>query len=396
MIYLDHNATTPVHPEVRRTIGEFLDTAYGNPSSTHAMGRVARKAVDAARVSVAAAIGAAYPDEVVFTGSATEANNMAVLGACGAVSNGRRHLVISAIEHPAVLEPALELQRQGWRLSVAPVDHLGRLVVPELARLLQDQPVALVSVMHANNELGSVQPIEEIAPLVKRHGALLHVDAAQSMGKIRVDVDTLGADLLTLAGHKMYAPKGIGALYVRRGTTLRPQLFGASQERGLRPGTENVAYIAGLGTAARIVSNAAAECRQMARLRDELQSRLVAGIPGLIVNGCCNHRLPNTLHVSLPAGSARAIVALLADEVAISPGAACHADAPEEPSGVMQAIGATAQQAYGALRLSLGYGTHPHDIETAAGLIVAAYRRQLAALFDRDGAPVTQVPNNLP
>lgn len=379
MIYLDHNATTPVHPEVKRTIDGFLDAAYGNPSSTHALGRVARQAVDGARASVAAAIGATHRDEIVFTGSATEANNMAVLGACGAVSNGRRHLVISAIEHPAVLEPALELQRQGWRLSIAPVDRLGRLVVPELARLLQDQPAALVSVMHANNELGSIQPIEEIAPLVKRHGALLHVDAAQSMGKVPVDVDTLGADLLTLAGHKMYAPKGIGALYVRRGTALRPLMFGASQERGLRPGTENVAYIAGLGAAARIVSKTDAECRQMAHLRDQLQSLLVAGIPGLTVNGSSSHRLPNTLHVSLPSGSARAIVALLADEVALSTGAACHADAPEAPSGVMQAIGATAQQAYGALRLSLGYGTSPDDIETAAGRIVAAYRRHLAA-----------------
>lgn len=379
MIYLDHNATTPVHPEVQRTIGEFLGHAYGNPSSTHAMGRAARQAVDAARAAVALAIGAAHPEEIVFTGSATESDNLAVLGACGVASSERRHLVISAIEHPAVLEPALELQRQGWRLSIAPVDSSGRLRVPELARLLRERPAALVSVMHANNELGTIQPIAEIAPLVKQHGAVLHVDAAQSMGKIPVDIDTLQADLLTLAGHKMYAPKGIGVLYVRRGTALRPLLFGASQESGLRPGTENVAYIAGLGTAAGIVSNAEAECLQMARLRDELQSRLVAGIPGLMVNGDSGHRLPNTLHVSLSAGSARAIVALLADEVAISPGAACHADAPEAPSGVMQAIGATAQQAYGALRLSLGYGTTAEDIATAAGRIIAAYRQQLAA-----------------
>lgn len=379
MIYLDHNATTPVHPEVQRRIAECLGCTYGNPSSTHAMGRAARLVVDAARAAVASAIGAARPDEIVFTGSATEANNLAVLGACGVAPQGRRHLVISAIEHPAVLEPALELQRQGWRLSIAPVDRGGRLVVAELARLLQDQPAALVSVMRANNELGSIQPIEEIAPLVRRHGALLHVDAAQSMGKIPVDVDTLGADLLTLAGHKMYAPKGVGALYVRSGTVLRPLLFGASHERGLRPGTENVAYIAGLGTAAGIVSNAQAECPRMAQLRDELQSRLVAGIPGLTVNGAIGHRLPNTLHVSLPTGSARAVVAWLADEVALSPGAACHADTPEAPSGVMQAIGATAQQAYGALRLSLGYGTRREDIEAAAGHIAAAWRQQPAA-----------------
>lgn len=208
MIYLDHNATTPVHPEVQRTIAEFLGPAYGNPSSTHALGRVAKRAVNAARTAVAAAIGAAGPEEIVFTGSATESDNLAVLGACAAAPSGRRHLVISAIEHPAVLEPALELQRQGWRLSIAPVDASGRLLVPELAGLLRREPVALVSVMHANNELGTIQPIEEIAPLVRQHGALLHVDAAQSMGKVPVDVGTLGADLLTLAGHKMMRRRG--------------------------------------------------------------------------------------------------------------------------------------------------------------------------------------------
>lgn len=384
VIYLDYNATTPVHSEVQRTIGEFLGSAYGNPSSSHALGRVARRAVDDARAALASAIGAAYPDEIVFTGSATEADNMAVLGACGAAPPERRHLVISAIEHPAVLGPALELQRQGWQLSVAPVDRLGRLLLPELERRLQTAPVALVSVMHANNELGTIQPVAEVGALARQHGAIFHVDAAQSMGKIAVDVQALQADLLTLAGHKMYAPKGIGALYVRRGTRLRPLQFGASQEHGLRPGTENVAYIAGLGTAARIVTQSDAQRRQMAILRDELQRRLQEGIPGLLVNGAPHARLPNTLHVSLPAGSARVLVALLADEVALSPGAACHADAPDEPSGVMQAIGATPQQAFGALRLSLGYDTSRRDIETAAEHIIQAHRQQLAALRRAD------------
>ncbi len=380
MIYLDHNATTPVHPEVRCAIDGFLDAAYGNPSSTHALGQVARRAVDGARSLVAAAIGAGHPDEIVFTGSATESDNMAVFGACLAAGMQRRHLIISAIEHPAVLEPALELQRQGWRLSIAPVDRFGRLRLTDLEQLLRHEPAALVSVMHANNELGTLQPVEEIGALARRYGALFHVDAAQSMGKVPVDVDAMRADLLTLAGHKMYAPKGVGVLYVRRGTRLRPLLFGASQERGLRPGTENVAYIAGLGAAARLVVAADAERRQMATLRDRLELRLLEGIPGLMVNGTRDHRLPNTLHISLPAGSARRIVALLADDVALSPGAACHADAPEEPSGVMQAIGATAQQSFGALRLSLGYGTARLDIERAADRIIAAHDQQLAEL----------------
>lgn len=380
MIYLDYNATTPVHPQVRQVIHQFLDSEFGNPSSSHARGRAAKAAVDAARSAVASAIGAALPDEIVFTGSATEANNLALFGACLAAPPQRRHLVISAVEHPAVLEPALALQRQGWRLSIAPVDRAGRLIAGELEALLQSGPAALVSVMHANNELGTIQPIEEIAPLAKRHGALLHVDAAQSMGKVPVDVNALGADLLTIAGHKMYAPKGIGALYVRRGTPLRPILFGASQERSIRPGTENVAYIAGLGVAAGLVCGAAFARQRMASLRDELQRRLVEGVPGLVVNGSSAHRLPNTLHVSLPVGSARDLVALLANEVALSPGAACHSDHPDEPSGVMRAIGATAQQAHGALRLSLGYDTTADDVDNAARLIVAAFDRHAAAI----------------
>lgn len=378
MIYLDYNATTSVHPEVRRTINEYLDVEYGNPSSSHAKGRAAKAAVDAARAEVAQAIGAAAPDEIVFTGSATESNNLAVLGACLAGAAERRHLIISAVEHPAVVEPALELQRQGWTLSIAPVDREGRVDLSALSQLLEKARPTLVSVMHANNELGTLQPVEEIGALVKSRGALFHVDAAQSMGKVDVDVNAMGADLLTIAGHKMYAPKGIGALYVRRGTALHALQYGASQERGVRPGTENVAYIAGLGAAARIVSNAHAERRQMVGLRDQLQACLCRGIPGLTVNGSPTHRLPNTLHVSLPVGSARAIVAMLANEVALSPGAACHADHPDEPSGVMKAIGATAQQANGALRLSLGYDTTAAEIEAAAQLIMAAFNRHAA------------------
>lgn len=377
MIYLDYNATTSVHPKVREAINEFLDADFGNPSSSHAKGRTAKAAVDSARAAVALAIGAAA-EEVVFTGSATEANNLALFGACRMAPPDRRHLVISAVEHPAVVEPALQLQREGWTLSIAPVDREGRVIVSELNALLERTPTALVSVMHANNELGTIQPIEEIAPIVKRHGALLHVDAAQSMGKVRVDVNALGADLLTIAGHKMYAPKGIGALYVRRGTPLAPMLYGASQERGIRPGTENVAYIAGLGVAAGIVSSALTEQRRMAGLRDQLQRRLAEGIPALTVNGSPVHRLPNTLHVSLPIGSARAVIALLSDDVALSPGAACHSDHPDEPSGVMKAIGASLQQANGALRLSLGYDTTADDIELAARLIVAAFDRHAA------------------
>lgn len=386
MIYLDYNATTPVHPEVRRTIDRYLDSEFGNPSSSHAKGRSAKAAVDAARSSLAAAIGATQPGEVLFTGGATEANNLALFGACMAAPPERRHLVISAVEHPAVVEPARELQRQGWMLSIAPVDRAGRVVMEELEKLLQVAKPALISVMHANNELGTIQPIERIAPLAKKHTALFHVDAAQSMGKLRVDVNEMGVDLLTIAGHKMYAPKGIGALYVRRGTPLQPMLYGASQEDGIRPGTENVAYVAGLGVAAGIVASAQAEQLRMGKLRDELQRRLVEGLPGLHINGSLEHRLPNTLHVSLPCGSARAVIAMLADEVALSPGAACHSDRPDEPSGVMQAIGASYQQADGALRLSLGYDTTAGEVREAAQLIITACKRH-AADIEREACP---------
>lgn len=381
MIYLDYNATTPVHPEVRQAILPYLEGDYGNPSSSHAKGQAAKVAVDSARAWLAAAVGAASPSEIVFTGSATEANNLAILGACAAATAERCHLIVSAIEHPAVLEPALELQRRGWRLSIAPVERDARVDLDALAALLVVHPTALVSVMHANNELGTIQPVEEIGRLVRKHGALFHVDAAQSMGKVPVDVDAIGADLLTIAGHKMYAPKGIGALYVRRGTALKSLLYGASQEGGLRPGTENVAYIAGLGAAARLVAEVGPAKRlSMAALRGELQARLMAAIPGMTVNGSQLHRLPNTLHVSLPQGSARAVVTLLANQVAISPGAACHSGSDHAPSGVMKAIGASAQQANGAVRISLGYDTSVSDIEAAARLITAAYQRHTSEL----------------
>lgn len=376
LIYLDHNATTPIAPVAKLAALRFLENEFGNPSSTHAKGHSAKAAVDEGRAAVAKLLGATA-SEIVFTASATESNNLALMGAAAAAPTERQHLIVSAVEHPAVMEPALALQRQGWQLSLAPVDRHGRLDVEALQSLLRPD-TAIVSVMHANNELGTLQPIETIAPLVHAVGALLHVDAAQSVGKVPVDVNVLGADLLTVAGHKMYAPKGIGALYVRQGTRLAGMLYGAGQERGLRPGTENVPYIAALGAAAQYVWGCMKEnASRVAELRDTLEQRLLAAIPGLVVNGHPHHRLPNTLHVSLPTGDSRSIVAALADEVALSPGAACHADDHDPVSGVMRAIGATAQQARGALRISMGYDTTALQVEQAATLIVLAYGKQV-------------------
>ena len=370
-IYLDFNATTPVASPVLEAMLPFWRTQFGNPSSAHGMGRQAAGAVSRARTRVADAIGASA-DEILFTGSATEANNLALLGAVQDVPAERRHLIVSAVEHPAVMGPAQELQRRGWRLSVAPVHADGRVDVLALAALL-GEPTALVSVMHANNELGTIQPVEEIGRLCRQHGALFHVDAAQSVGKIPVAVNDFGADLLTIAGHKIYAPKGIGALYARRGTSLKPLYFGAGQEAGLRPGTENVAYMVGLGAAAEYVTNVGrTRWATMAELRDSFQARLEERVPGLVVNGSQAHRLPNTLHVSVPNGCARAIVNSLADRVALSVGAACHSDADHTPSGVMSAIGADAQRARGALRISLGFDTTSDDVDAATRMLVEA------------------------
>jgi cysteine desulfurase len=366
VIYLDCNATTPVHPAVRHIVGTYLGAEYGNPSSAHGLGRAAKLAVDRAREQVATAIGAADAHEIVFTGSATEANNLALFGWAARAPHRRKHLLVSAVEHPAVMEPALELHRLGWQLSVAPVLTDGRLDLDAFERILAQGDVSLVSVMLANNELGTVQPVARASKLARECGALMHVDAAQAMGKIDVDVRALGADLLTIAGHKMYAPKGIGALYVRRGVPLQPTMLGALQEAGLRPGTENVAYIAGLGEASRLVSASEPARVRMALLRNRLQALLLGAVEGLTVNGSTEFRLPNTLHVSFPGASGQALVAALALDVALSAGAACHSEGSAPVSGPLRAIGATAERARGALRLSLGWDTTPSEIDEAA------------------------------
>ena len=296
-VYLDYNATTPVAAEVVEAMLPYLVEHFGNPSSSHPYGGKAAQAVREARESVALLLGAAA-DEIVFTGSATEANNLALLGVARALAGKKRHLVVSAVEHPAVIAPALHLQSEGWDLSVIPVDAYGWVDPSDIAAALRPN-TALVSIMHANNEVGTIQPVAEIAAITRARGILLHTDAAQSAGKIPLNVDALGVDLLTLAGHKFYAPKGVGALYVRTGTPIAPIQFGADQEHGLRPGTENVPQMVGLGAAARLArERLPAATEKLRLLRDPLHQRLMAGVPGLILNGHPTERLPNTLHVS--------------------------------------------------------------------------------------------------
>lgn len=370
-IYLDYNATTPVAPEVVNAMLPFLREHFGNPSSSHPFGRLAAQAVTAARNHVAALIGA-QAHEIVFTGCATEANNLALIGVARALGDTKRHLVVSAIEHPAVMAPARQCQAEGWDLTVLPVDEYGRVSPQDVAQALRPD-TALVSVMHANNEVGTIQPIQEIGRITRERGVLLHTDAAQSAGKIAVDVNTLGVDLLTLAGHKFYAAKGVGALYVRHNTPIRNISFGADHEHNMRPGTENVASIVGLGVAAQLARERLPEIsRHLQERRDQLHTLLMAAIPGLILNGHPEQRLPNTLHVSFPQVSARALLDRANHLVAASLGSACHSE-HDAVSGVLAAMGVDAARAAGAVRLSVGSMTTPEEVRRAGAGLIAAW-----------------------
>lgn len=371
-VYLDYNATTPVDPLVLEAMLPWLKEGFGNPSSDHVFGRAAKAAVDQARAEVAALIGA-HPEEIVFTGCATEANNLALLGAARAAHPGeRKFLVTSAIEHPSVLQPLRHLAREGWSVTELPVDVAGRVRLDHAASVITPE-VALVSVMRANNETGSLQAVRALAGLAHAAGALMHVDAAQAVGKVSVDVNVLGADLLTLAGHKFYAPKGVGALYVRTGAAIEPIQYGAGHEHGLRPGTENVPHIVALGEAARLArTTLVQEAARMTALRDRLHGRLTAAIPGLQLNGHPTERLPNTLNVSFPAVAGWQVLAA-APSVAASTGSACHAG-NHAVSGVLAAMGLTREAAAGAVRLSLGRFTTESEIDRAAAVLISAWK----------------------
>jgi len=370
-IYLDYNATTPIAPEVAVAIRPWLETDFGNPSSSHAYGQRAHAAVAKARTAVATLIGA-QAAEIVFTGNATEANNLALLGVARALPE-KRHMIVSAVEHPAVIQPALHLRELGWDISIVSVDGAGRVDAAAVTKLLRPD-TALVSVMLANNEVGTLQPIAEIAALTHANGSLMHTDAAQAAGKLPVNIDALGVDLLTLAFHKLYGPKGIGALYVRQGTPLKPILFGAGQEHGLRPGTENVALIVGVGETARLAHERLPQItRHLHTMRERLWQRLAEGVPGLLLNGHPEQRLPNTLHVSFPGVSGRDLLAAAEATVAASVGSACHSHG-DAVSGVLAAMGCDTGRARGAVRLSVGRETTGEEIDRAATTLIAAWR----------------------
>lgn len=307
-----------------------------------------------------------------FTSGGTEANNLSILGVAEAVEDRRRHAVTSGVEHPATARPCDRLQRQGWEITRLPVDDAGMVVV-DYARRFVHGDTALLTVMLANNETGTVMPIRRLADIAHSKGALVHTDAAQAVAKIPVRVNDLGVDLLSVAGHKLYAPKGVGVLYVRRGTPIRPVLLGAGHERGLRPGTENIPYIAGLGKACEIAArDLESEALKVQTLRDELWALLSAGVPGLRLNGHQTERLPNTLNLSFPGVSGSGVLAA-APEVAASTGSAFH-EGGESPSEVLLAMGLEAAPALGAVRLSLGRGTSKEQVRDAARALVRAWK----------------------
>ena len=368
-IYLDHNASTPVHPEVVEAMLPYLRERFGNPSSNHAYGQQAREAIARAREQVASLLGC-QPDEIVFTSGGTEASNLAIRGV--AEVSSRRQIVTSVVEHPATARPCAYLERHGFQVARMSVSGDGQVQVDE-ARSLVCGSTALVTVMLAQNETGTLMPIREIARAAHEQQALMHTDAAQAVGKISVRVDDLDVDLLSIAGHKLYAPKGVGALYVRRGTVLAPLVLGAGHERGLRPGTENVASIVGLGVACELVRrDLEAESARERDLRDELFQQLSVGVPGLRLNGHPTERLPNTLNVSFPGVRGSALLAA-APEIAASTGSACH-EGNETPSDVLLAMDMKPSVALGAVRLSIGRSTTRDQLAQAVRALVRAYR----------------------
>ncbi|MEV4103147.1 cysteine desulfurase family protein [Nonomuraea sp. NPDC049649] len=373
-VYLDYNATTPIDPRVAEAIAPYLTTWFGNPSSGHRYGERPRAALAAARAQVAALIGARAP-EVVFTASGSEANLLALRGAALAADRPHPHVITQATEHPAVLETCRALRRlHGARVTTLPVGSDGRLDPATLEAALTEETV-LVSVMAANNETGVLQPIPDLAALARARGALFHCDAAQAAGKIPLDVRAWGVDLLTVVGHKMYAPKGVAALYVREGVTLEPVVYGGGQERGLRAGTENVALAVALGTAADLAARdlSTGAPARLRHLRDDLHHRLTAALPGRVhLNGSADHRLPNTLNLSVDGVPGHALLAA-APAIAASTGSACHSGA-HTPSPVLTAMGLDTGRALSAVRLSLGRWTTETDIATAATALTEAAR----------------------
>jgi cysteine desulfurase len=406
-VYLDHNATTPVEPSVLEAILPYLAGEFGNAASIHTFGQRARAAVETAREQVAGLIGA-RPQEIVFTSGGTEADNHAIFGAVAALASSRagesrntvedlerpfsvahlKHIITSSIEHEAVLNTCQELEKQRVAVTYLPVDRDGLVSPGQLRQAIRKETV-LITVMHANNELGTAQPLEEIGRIAEEADIYFHTDAVQSAGKLPIDVNAMRLDLLSLSGHKFYAPKGIGALYIRGGTRLQQLLYGGHHQRGFRPGTENVAGIVGLGKAAELARKSLAEdAARVSALRDQLEQGLLSRVPHSHANGANAPRTPNTANIVFPGIEGEALViALDLKGLACSTGAACSSGAVE-PSHVLTAIGLTPDEARASLRFSLGRHTTGADIQFALQVVPAAVEqlRELSPTYRKEAA----------
>lgn len=373
-IYLDYNATTPIDPEVVKEMLPFLSESFGNPSSSYSIGRNNKEAVIKARQQVAGLINA-NPDEIMFTSGGTESNNHAIRGIAFTNLEKGKHIITSSIEHPAVTEVCKYLDSLGYVITYLPVDTKGRVKPKDVENEIRPDTI-LITIMHANNEVGTIQPIEEIGKIAKNHHVVFHTDAAQSVGKIESDVKKMGVDLLTIAGHKLYAPKGIGALYVKQGTKIENLLYGAGQEKGLRPGTENVPYIVALGKACEIAKrdfdkNIKNMLSTKERLLNGLKNKLGDRVK---INGELSYTLPNTLSVAFEKTEAHALASLISKEVFISTGSACHADSIEI-SPVLKAMNVELLTAASTVRISTGKFTTVDEIDRTVEIIASAVQK---------------------
>jgi cysteine desulfurase len=373
--YFDHNATTPPAPPVTDAVIRVLTEEFGNASSVHHFGQRAKAVLDEARASVAALVGGEASD-IVFTSGGTESDNLALRGAADALEpSGRRHIITTSIEHEAVLNTVKALAKRGWTSTLRPVDASGIVSTAALASAVTAQ-TAIVSVMHANNEIGTIQPIADLAAIAHEHGAMFHTDAVQSSGKIAVDVKALGVDLLTLSAHKFNGPKGAGALWIRRGTRLVPTMTGGKHERNRRGGTENVPGIAGMGVAARLArEKLAVEGVRLAALRDRLEHGVLARVSGTAVNGALTPRVPNTTNISFDGVEAESLlIALDLEGFAVSTGSACSSGTLE-PSHVLRAMGLPSHRTQNSIRFSLGMGNTEAEVDALLAKLPAVVEK---------------------
>jgi cysteine desulfurase len=368
MIYLDYNATTPVAKEVAEAMMPFLVKDFGNPSSAHPVGRRAREALEKARGQISRMLGC-ESTEVVFTSGGTESNNMVLKSVARSLRGKGRHIVTTKIEHPSIINASLFLMEDGYDVTFLPVDRYGSLDPDEVRKAVRRDTI-LITVMHANNETGTIEPLAEISSIAREYGVLFHTDAAQSVGKIETKVRDLGVDFLTIAGHKIYASKGVGALYIRNGVKIEPFIHGGGQEMGLRSGTENVILNVGLGKACELIlDNLYVDIPRLKGLRDRLHNQILSAMPEVVLNGHPENRLPNTLNLSFAGVIGEEILGDI-PELCASTGAACH-DRSLKLSHVLGAMGVTEEVGMGAIRLSLGRPTTEAEVDEAAGLLIA-------------------------